>query len=191
MLTRKQIISSAATLPWLVAGCASPLHMQSIGYAEPVGEWRGLGRITRDGEVYFAGQPTQEALREARRRGVKVVVNLRPDDEMTTRVDFDEAALVRELGMAYVSIPVTPDSLSVAEMDRLQEALSRTTGPVLIHCASSNRVGGLWALYLHRHRHFSLEGAMERGKKAGLRSDAMIRAVRRVASVGGNGDKAS
>ena len=187
-MNAKRIISGIATVTWLTVGCASTVHRQPIGYAEPVGDWGGISHVARDGNVYFAGQPTRDALLEAKRRGVTTVVNLRTDEEMTSRIDFDEPALVEELGMTYVSIPVTSQSLSVAEVGRLQDVLNETTGPVLIHCGSSNRVGALWALYLHRHRGFSLDEALERGRNAGLRSEVLIQAIRRVSSEG-SGDQ--
>src|SRR6476661_5113123 len=56
-------------------------------------------------DMFIAGQPTEKALRDLRARGVTTVVNLRMPDEMA-RVGFDEAALVKELGMRYVHIPM-------------------------------------------------------------------------------------
>src|SRR5262245_66366036 len=52
-------------------------------------------------DMFIGGQPTERALRELRAKGVTTVVNLRMPEEMA-RVGFDEAALVKELGMTYV-----------------------------------------------------------------------------------------
>lgn len=66
-----------------------------------------LAKYSRVGEdVFIAGQPTERALRELRAQGVTVVINLRTPEEMTRAVPFDEAALVKELGMRYVYLPV-------------------------------------------------------------------------------------
>jgi len=56
-------------------------------------------------DMYIAGQPSEQALRDLRTKGVTTVVNLRMPEEMA-RVGFDEAALARELGMNYVQIPM-------------------------------------------------------------------------------------
>ena len=56
-------------------------------------------------DMFIGGQPTERALRELRAKGVTTVVNLRMPEEMA-RVGFDEAALVKELGMKYVHIPM-------------------------------------------------------------------------------------
>ena len=57
-------------------------------------------------DVFISGQPTERALRDLRGQGVTTVVNLRTPEEMSSRVPFDEAALVKNLGMEYVYIPV-------------------------------------------------------------------------------------
>jgi hypothetical protein len=56
-------------------------------------------------DVFISGQPTAQALRDHRDQGVRTVVNLRSPPEMA-RVGFDEAALVKELGMEYVYLPM-------------------------------------------------------------------------------------
>ena len=56
-------------------------------------------------DMFIGGQPTEKALRELRAKGVTTVVNLRMPEEMA-QVGFDEAALVKELGMKYVHIPM-------------------------------------------------------------------------------------
>ena len=165
----------------MAAGCRAPLSEQPVGVAEPIVRLEGYVNVFRDGEILFAGQPTVDALREAGRSGVKVVVNLRSDAEMASHVDFDEPEVVGDAGMKYVQLPVTPATLSAADADALSAVLSATPGPVLVHCASSNRVGGLWALYLHRHRGVPFDRAMELGECAGMRSPALALAVQRAA----------
>ncbi len=162
--------------------CASSLHHASIGYAKPVSDWDGFNNLFHDGKLYFTGQPTADALRKAPDRQIKVVVNLRSEVEMISGVGFDEASLVQELGIEYVSIPVTAATFSVADADKLKEVLSGTPGPVLIHCGSSNRVGGLWALYLYRHHDFDLDEAIDRGRSAGATKDSIIEMVKRAAA---------
>ena len=64
--------------------------------------------------------------------------------------------------------------------DKQREAVEATEGPVLVHCGSSNRAGGLWAAYLARERGFTIDDAIARGREAGLSRESMIEAVRRV-----------
>ncbi len=143
--------------------------------------WAGINNLFQDGRMYFGGQPDEASLaRLAREAGVKTVVNIRFPEEMS-RVSFDERAIVDSLGLRYVTIPVSPASFSQEDVDRFAEVLSETDEPVLLHCASSNRVGGMWAAYLATHRGVSPGEAIELGRSAGLRSEGMVAAARRVA----------
>jgi uncharacterized protein (TIGR01244 family) len=126
-----------------------------------------------------AGQPTPEALRGLREMGFRTVVNLRPEKEGLP----DERAVVEAQGLRYVSIPVTADSFSLADVEALEKVLDDpAAAPVLLHCASSNRVGGAWAVVQARKRK-GLEEAEAAGREAGLRSPTMVAAVRRVLGV--------
>lgn len=165
----------------VLPGCSPPLHRAEIGLANPVTDWQGLAKLFRSGKVYFGGQPTPDALRAAPERGIKVVINLRSTREVKA-LAFDEPALVAQLGMRYVSIPVTPATFGPSDADRLKTVLSETPGPVLIHCRSSNRVGAVWATYLHRYRDVPLADAIEHGRRAGLRSEALIEKIERAAT---------
>jgi uncharacterized protein (TIGR01244 family) len=179
-LTTLLTLSLAALL---IAGCASPmergLNLDRVGVAESVPDEQiaAIRNVTRDGRFTFAGAPEERGLRYLAADGYEMVVNLRTDREMQERVDFDEASLVRSLGMTYEQIPVSGDTFSPDDVDRFAEALARVDGPVLIHCASSGRVGMMWAAYLHRKRGFSKQEAIEKGEAAGLGDRESTRAA--------------
>ncbi len=161
-------------------GCSSTLDRQTVGIAAPVPELKGeFNNISRDGRLYFAGEPSEEAIREMARRGATVVVDIRPEGAARTH-QFDERALVESLGMEYIQIPISAESLSAADVRRFAEVMRETDGEMLLHCRSSNTSGGLWAAYLARHKGFPLNDAIERGKAAGLARPDMIEAVTRV-----------
>lgn len=186
----KQIISMRrhaehlifALLLITLGACAAPrLSTVAVEEAAPQQGWEGVNNLFRDSLFYFGGQPDEAAFeRLADEASLTTVINLRRPQELE-RLDFDEPALVEELGLRYVNIPITPDAFSADDVDRLAEVLAQTEGPVLLHCGSSNRVGGMWAAYLARHRGIDLDEAIRLGKTAGLRRDTMIEAVRRVA----------
>jgi uncharacterized protein (TIGR01244 family) len=169
---------AAALWACLAAGCASSLQDAPIGHAQPVPEWSGqFNNAFRDGDVIFTGRPANEGFYAAAGAGVTVVVDLLPPAEQQDT----EQATVERLGMRYVSIPITPATFSESDVERFAEVLGSTRGPVLVHCSSSNRSGGLWAAYLVRDRGFAIDDAIERGREAGLSRDSMVEAVRRVA----------
>ena len=80
-----------------------------------------------------------------------------------------EPAEVRAAGMRYLSIPVAgAGGIDDANAQRLRTALEAANGPVLVHCASGNRVGGLLALMQARSGGMTTEQALEFGRKAGM-----------------------
>ena len=171
-----------AVLLVTLGACAAPrLSTVAVEEAEPQQGWEGINNLFRDGFFYFGSQPDEAAFgRLAEEAGVTTVINLRRPQELE-QLAFDEPVLVEGLGMRYVNIPITPDAFSADDVDRLAAVLAETEGPVLLHCGSSNRVGGMWAAYLARHRGVDLDEAIRLGKTAGLRRDTMIEAARRVA----------
>lgn len=111
------------------------------------------------------GQPDEETLTIARDAGFVAVIDLRGEEEER---GIDEAAAVEALGLQYVSLPVSgADDVTfenAAELDRL---LGQFDGPVLLHCASGNRVGALVALRASAAG-ASADDAIAAGKAAGL-----------------------
>jgi protein tyrosine phosphatase (PTP) superfamily phosphohydrolase (DUF442 family) len=94
--------------------------------------------------ITAAGQPSAAALSAAAAGGYKSVIDLRA---LTEDRGFDEKATVEGLGMSYVSLPVDGAAgVSFANAAALDKLLADLPKPVLLHCASSNRVGALLAL---------------------------------------------
>ncbi len=119
---------------------------------------------------YACGQPTPAQRAGLAREGVRTVINLRA---ATEPMEYDEAEEAARLGLRYVALPIT----GAADLDRervrqfghaLDEA--RRAGGVLIHCASSNRVGAMVALDEVLNRGCPLDSALERGRDAGLKA---------------------
>jgi uncharacterized protein (TIGR01244 family) len=117
----------------------------------------GEGVIARSGPVFISGQPTEESLRKLiADEGITVVINLRSPQEMEDRksVPFDEAAVLKELGVDYVQVPLSrPDHpASPAKVDQVAAALATHQGKALMHCGVAGRASHMWAAYLIRHR---------------------------------------
>lgn len=169
-------LGAAVTL----AGCAgltdAPIGEASPAEWAPEGEWSFLAK---DGRLWFSSQPDIGALERFSEEGVTTIINLRTAEEMES-VPFNEGFIVSRLGMDYELIPLTSRTMSVADVELLDRALRETEGPVVIHCSSGNRSGGLWAAWLARRRAVEPERAIELGKMAGLRSESMVEATARV-----------
>lgn len=108
--------------------------------------------------LVVSGQPDEEQLRAIAEEGFTTVINLRRAGEFD---DFDEAALVGELGMTYVHIPVrNVASISAGDVQRLNEALKGSAGPVLLHCTIGWRAGSMLAIERYLYHGASEEEAL-------------------------------
>ena len=125
-------------------------------------------------DLFIAGQPTEKALRDLKAKGVTTVVNLRMPQEMT-RIGFDEAALLKELGLTYVHIPLGgtgENPYSPEALDRFASTLSAAQGKVLLHCTIAWRASHLWGAYLIRDRKVPVAAALAQVRAINLRENA-------------------
>ena len=165
----------------LASSCTtSQLSTVAVDEAAALDGWEGVNNLFQDNQFFFSGQPDADAFRRlVEEAGVQTVVSFRRPQELA-QLDFDEPALLDALGVRFINIPVMPDTFSKTDVDRLAAVLDKTEGPILLHCSSSNRVGGVWTTYLVQHRGLALEEALQLGRAAGLSSDSMVEAVHRV-----------
>lgn len=147
-------------------------------YDPPKGEWsrEELGEIknlSRYGPVVMAGQPSKGELRELKKRhGLKTVINLRMEEE----IPFDERGFVEgELGLRYVHIPFnSPETMTDEALDEARNWLNDPNHrPVLLHCASANRVGAVWYVHGLLDRGLGKFIALERAVDVGLKASAL------------------
>ena len=115
--------------------------------------------------ITTAGQPSADQLAAAAKSGIKTVIDLRALSEDR---GMDERATVEKLGMSYVSLPVEGgEGVTYANATALDKLLADAKGPVLLHCASGNRVGALLALR-DKSKGADNDAALALGVKSGL-----------------------
>jgi len=118
-----------------------------------------------DQDQVSTGQPDIAVLSLAKEAGFSAIVDLRGESEDR---GFEEAAEVEALGMRYISLPISgAEGVNFDNAAELDRVLAEIDGPVLLHCASGNRVGALIALRAKLHG-ASNEDALSTGKAAGL-----------------------
>ena len=122
-------------------------------------------------DIFIGGQPTEKALREMKAQGVTVVVNLRSPEEMKSAVKFDEPALIQQLGMRYVYLPMrgTPElPYSPEAVTKFADAVRTANGKVLLHCTVAWRASHLWAAYLIKERGVPVDTALANARAINL-----------------------
>jgi uncharacterized protein (TIGR01244 family) len=103
-----------------------------------------LGTVSPVDGITSAGQPNEAALEVFADAGYATVIDMRGEGEER---GFDEVAVIEKLGLHYVTMPIeSEDAISFENARKLDELLKTHPGPVLVHCASGNRVGALLAL---------------------------------------------
>jgi protein tyrosine phosphatase (PTP) superfamily phosphohydrolase (DUF442 family) len=122
--------------------------------------------------VITGGQPNAAQLRALKDAGGEIVLDIR--DPMEPRL-VDEPALVRELGMEYVNIPVGAGSLNDGTLERILAVL-RGAGDrtVFFHCGSGSRVGGALIPYFILDQSMEEEDAVDQAMRVGLRSAELM-----------------
>lgn len=113
-------------------------------------------------------QPTEEQFNKLPQEGFKTVINLRirgeEDQPLTPQA---EGHLVKDLGLTYVNIPVSPkEGPKPEQVDRFREEVQRLPGPVFVHCRRGRR-SGAFAL-MHEAVKEGLSGEEAFGKAASL-----------------------
>ena len=149
----------ALTVALSVTGCATPpLATQLPAVANAVSPEPG---------VVSTGRLAPVDIGRVREAGIRHVIDLTPDAETP---DFDEAATVRTAGLAYSNLPLGgPADLTRENVQAFDAMLREAKRPVLVHCASGNRVGAIAALRAAWVEGRSTEDAIAIGKTWGLK----------------------
>jgi protein tyrosine phosphatase (PTP) superfamily phosphohydrolase (DUF442 family) len=134
----------------------------------------GLAGARRPEEgLLFGGQPTAQQLAAAGAAGYRVVDLRGPTEDR----GYDEAAEAARLGIEYRGIPVDAEALRRDETYEAFFSALEGPRPLVAHCGSGNRVGGLYYAYLVERRGLPRDEALARARESGLSSDGLARAV--------------
>ncbi len=114
--------------------------------------------------IFIGPQPTAQDLEDARRQGVKTVIDFRLPSETAT----SNETLVRSHGLDYANIPVNKAMLSAGQIDELEAAMRSTPGPYLLHCATGLRAALLLALSKAKKEGWSAEQTFAQAQTMGF-----------------------
>lgn len=117
--------------------------------------------------VVSAGRLAPADVARVRDAGIRRVIDLTLDAETP---DFDEASAVRAAGLAYSNLPISGASDLTRDNVHAFDALIRDAQrPVLVHCASGNRVGAMAALRAAWVEGMAVDEAIAIGRQWGLK----------------------
>ncbi len=100
-----------------------------------------------DDSISVAPQIGLAEVAEAAAQGFTLIINNRPDEEEMGQIAGSEIeAAAKAAGLDYVAIPITHAGFSMPQVEAMQAALAKTSGPVLAYCRSGTRSTFIWAL---------------------------------------------
>lgn len=120
--------------------------------------------VMEDG-LATAGQPSEEGFQQLYKQGYRTVLNLRTSGEGSE----EEGPLCQSIGFQYKNIPVMPDTLSMGKVKKFHKIVqNEKKRPLIIHCKSANRVGGMWYLSRTLLDKIPQEQALKEARAIGL-----------------------
>jgi uncharacterized protein (TIGR01244 family) len=128
--------------------------------------------VSRTGDLYLCGQPTAGDIARLKEQGVKTVITLRTPGEVT---QFDEAKLVADAGLRFVSLPFkSAQEMDDALFDRARALLNDGGNyPIVLHCGSANRVAAVWITHRVLDQGVDAGTALREAKLIGLKNAEM------------------
>ena len=161
-----------------LTGCETSPGQAHAASVEPA-ELGDTDRVHVCGDVLLASQPAEGDFATLRQQGYRSVLNLRHEREMN-QLDFDQAEAITSQGMHYYHVPVGgADELTDDVFDHVRQILNNPGNrPVLVHCASANRVGAVWLAHRVLDAGVAYEDALAEAEQVGLRSDALMHRAR-------------
>jgi protein tyrosine phosphatase (PTP) superfamily phosphohydrolase (DUF442 family) len=119
--------------------------------------------------VFLGGQPGPQGWPGLAKMGVKLVIDLRREDEHSSAA---EGQAVRAAGMNYVNVPMK--GVVAPSGDQVSKLLSLLTSQdaVFVHCKrGADRTGAIIACYRIEHDHWNAKKALSEAKQFGMSWD--------------------
>lgn len=137
-------------------------------------EREGIRNFSRvDATVACGGAVDATAYPALKRDGFASVINLRLATEDGANIDQSRAAATAA-GLKYIHLPFNAAAPDARVVDSFLAAVAdKANQPVLIHCGSANRVGGVWMIKRVLQDRWPLERAREEAQAIGLTSPAI------------------
>jgi uncharacterized protein (TIGR01244 family) len=153
----------------MLAAVLTLLAAPSFAQVQKV-EREGIRNFSKvDATVACGGAVDPTALAALKKDGYVSVINLRLATEAGANVDQERAAAT-VAGLKYIHLPFNaamPDAKVVESF--LAAVADKSNQPVLIHCGSANRVGGVWMIKRVLQDGWTIDRARDEAQTIGLR----------------------
>ena len=121
-------------------------------------------------DVTVGGQPSREQLEDIANRGFRSVINFRHEGEDNQPLSpAEEGEAVESLGLQYLHIPVSGDSLSPEIVDRFRRRYADLPKPVFAHCKAGTRAGAMVMMHVASEQGMSGRDALVQAEGMGFK----------------------
>jgi protein tyrosine/serine phosphatase len=156
-----------STRRFSAALCAIAL-IASLGAAQSTSSYKELPNFHKVSDTLYRGaQPLNDAAKKLGELGIKTVINLRGEDE----VSLEEKKQAEAAGLRYFSVPMPGLSAPSDEVvARVMSIIDNPENqPVFIHCKrGSDRTGTIAAIYRISHDGWTADRALNEARGYGL-----------------------
>ena len=147
-----------AAAPW---SASADSNARPAGWAKPVVSTALQNCYQLDEALYRSAQPDRKGFEEARKKGIRTIINLRSE--------HSDAKLVEGLGLNLIEIPLNAGLFSDDQILSALRAIQTSPKPVLIHCQhGSDRAGVVSAAYRVVLQGWAKDEAVAELKKGGF-----------------------
>lgn len=115
--------------------------------------------------IATSGVLSRDAIQELVKHSFRTVIDLRTKPEGTE----EEKLAIEAASMTYINIPVTSAGIEDSQLEAFKQAIAEASPPILLHCATGNRAGAMWASY-RLSEGAPLEIALKEGRASGMNS---------------------
>lgn len=120
--------------------------------------------------IYAGGRPSMEGIKQLQEKGIKTVLSLRSDDNLS----FVERHLAKQYGLEFVNIAISTDKKPTQEQvsEFLKTVTDENKKPVYVHCGDgTEQTTTMFAVYRVFVERWSPEKAFAEIKEFGFPSE--------------------
>ncbi len=134
----------------------------------------GIVNLKSAGDILISGAADKSGIEYVKSEGVTDIIDLRRSEE----IDPQYIQAVKEAGLAYHHIPMMSSEMTDEQAKQFLETMEGIQNTrVLLQCASANRSGGMFGLYLGATGKCSTDEAIAQAQAAGMRHPGLAQSI--------------
>ncbi len=123
-------------------------------------------------DITVGAQPSESEFAGLANDGFKTVLNFRTSGEENQPLSpQEEEKIVRALGMEYINMPVSMETMGAKAVDAFREKLAHLPKPVFAHCDKGMRAGAMTMMHVAIENGMSGDQTLAQAEQMGFECD--------------------